>query len=107
MTQNTQQQYTDDFLMDMERSWRKSLPHLSFYQYIEIFPTAKAVAARSLKQRIEQCQADLDYAMRFRRWWYKNIINKMSYRSRQFWRKSWRRYILYATLTVWSRTSRS
>lgn len=39
-----------DFFLDLEKSWRESMPHLSDIQWLEVFPEARSVLVFKVKE---------------------------------------------------------
>lgn len=48
--------YTDedlDFLLELERKWKESLPEYNFYELIKIYPTAKNKMSSNINERLK------------------------------------------------------
>lgn len=73
------------FYDSIEREWKETQPDYSWNEAMIIFPEAKRVAAKCLKDEIKQCKSDLLEAERVERE-IKNILDwRCSEQSRDFW----------------------
>lgn len=48
-----------EYADQLEKHWKSTLPHYTFYQLLEIFPEARGAMKRNLLAEIKQCKQDL------------------------------------------------
>ncbi len=78
--------YTDDefdILLSLEKRWRDSLPHETFFQLLEIYPSAAPAARRSIKKSILHVKAQITALDAERSYVHENVINKAPFKQQR------------------------
>lgn len=72
--------YTDedlDMFIQLESEHRKSIPNYSIYELLELFPTAKSKAKKSIFTKIKAIKVKINELDGYREQYINNIINKV------------------------------
>lgn len=73
-----------EYFTSLERTWKKSMSQLTFYQLLEVFPDAKSAIKRNLINQINQCKKDLILALELERSFNKNVTSRVKYKNKFF-----------------------
>ncbi len=60
----------------LEKDWRDSLPHYTFFELMEIFPSAIPAARRGIRARLKALKVNTALYSTFEEYVYEKIINK-------------------------------
>ncbi len=78
--------YTDnefDILLSLEKRWKDSLPHETFFQLLEIYPGAAPAARRAIKKSILHVKAQITALDAERSYVHEHVINKASFKQQR------------------------
>lgn len=75
--------YTDeefDLLLEIEKDWRDSRPRYTFFELMEIFPTAIPAARRGIRAKIKEVKENISKLDDHKERYYEGVINKAPFK---------------------------
>jgi len=77
-----------DFFTKLEKEWKDSLTDYSFSQLIAIFPEAKKIATKKIKDDIKLLKERVVYLAKWKIDWQNNVVNKVHFSQQDIY-KEW------------------